>query len=250
LAEQAGDYALADRPFEQAITAEREIDDQPELLRSLTLRGAIAARHGDQRVAATALTEALRVGELNASTLRVAHLLEALANLILQTDLSATVRLASAAAHMRAVSGAAPSPTEQARLGAYLETAKRRLGDRVYTELWSAGHTETLDAILTLAGGLLQTVTAAGLTSRTTLSGVELSSREREVAALVGQGHNNRDIADELVISTKTVQAHIHHILNKLGLSNRVQIATWGDATWHRPHRTRAGKLRRGRACL
>jgi len=44
----------------------------------------------------------------------------------------------------------------------------------------------------------------------------------------VTRGYNNREIAEELVISLKTVEAHIHHVLNKLGLSNRVQIATWG----------------------
>jgi DNA-binding NarL/FixJ family response regulator len=55
-----------------------------------------------------------------------------------------------------------------------------------------------------------------------------LSQRERDVAILVTRGYSNRQIAQELVITHKTTEAHVDHILNKLGLSNRVQIATWG----------------------
>ena len=55
-----------------------------------------------------------------------------------------------------------------------------------------------------------------------------LSEREREVVLLVMRGLSNRDIAEELVITRKTAEAHIGHILTKLALTNRVQIATWG----------------------
>jgi DNA-binding CsgD family transcriptional regulator len=54
-----------------------------------------------------------------------------------------------------------------------------------------------------------------------------LSAREREVAALIGQGRANREIATELVVGIRTVEAHITRILNKLGFSSRTQIAVW-----------------------
>jgi predicted ATPase/DNA-binding CsgD family transcriptional regulator len=54
-----------------------------------------------------------------------------------------------------------------------------------------------------------------------------LSERELAVALLVADGRSNREIADELVISRKTAEAHVSHILTKLGLWRRVQIATW-----------------------
>ena len=54
-----------------------------------------------------------------------------------------------------------------------------------------------------------------------------LTSREREVAILVAQGLSNRDIATRLVISERTAQTHVQHILDKLGFSSRAQIATW-----------------------
>ncbi|WP_143069389.1 ATP-binding protein [Rhodococcus maanshanensis] len=52
-----------------------------------------------------------------------------------------------------------------------------------------------------------------------------LTERESEVADLIAEGLTNRDIADRLAISTGTVNGHVEHILAKLGLSSRVQIA-------------------------
>ncbi|WP_342668230.1 ATP-binding protein [Streptomyces violens] len=52
-----------------------------------------------------------------------------------------------------------------------------------------------------------------------------LTRREREVADLVGKGLSNREIAEHLVISKRTADAHLEHILGKLGCSSRAEIA-------------------------
>ncbi|MFD7157003.1 LuxR C-terminal-related transcriptional regulator [Kribbella sp. NPDC059898] len=54
-----------------------------------------------------------------------------------------------------------------------------------------------------------------------------LSRREDEVARLVADGMSNREIATALVISERTAQNHVQHILTKLGFVNRAQIAAW-----------------------
>ena len=54
-----------------------------------------------------------------------------------------------------------------------------------------------------------------------------LSPREEEVAELVAQGLTNRQIAERLVISERTAQNHVQHILVKLGFTTRSQIAAW-----------------------
>jgi DNA-binding NarL/FixJ family response regulator len=52
-----------------------------------------------------------------------------------------------------------------------------------------------------------------------------LTDREREVAVAVGLGKSNAEISRELYMSVATVKAHVSHVLDKLELNNRVQIA-------------------------
>jgi DNA-binding NarL/FixJ family response regulator len=54
-----------------------------------------------------------------------------------------------------------------------------------------------------------------------------LTGREREVAVLIAQGKSNREIAETLVVTVRTVEAHITRILDKLGFKSRTEIATW-----------------------
>jgi non-specific serine/threonine protein kinase len=54
-----------------------------------------------------------------------------------------------------------------------------------------------------------------------------LTAREREVAAHIARGESNRDIAQALVISERTVETHVTNILNKLGFARRSQIRKW-----------------------
>lgn len=55
----------------------------------------------------------------------------------------------------------------------------------------------------------------------------ELSDRELEVLTLVSQGKTNRQIAQALTLSEKTVRNHVTSLLAKLGLSNRIELATY-----------------------
>lgn len=57
-----------------------------------------------------------------------------------------------------------------------------------------------------------------------------LTEREREVATHVTRGRSNREIAEALVLSERTVETHIGNILGKLGFASRSQIAVWGAA--------------------
>ena len=54
-----------------------------------------------------------------------------------------------------------------------------------------------------------------------------LTRREAEVAALAARGLTNRDIAARLFLSVRTVEAHVDHILTKLGFHTRTQLAAW-----------------------
>ena len=54
-----------------------------------------------------------------------------------------------------------------------------------------------------------------------------LTVREFEVARLIAEGMTNAQIAAELSVSPKTVSAHVEHILAKLGVARRTEVAAW-----------------------
>jgi DNA-binding CsgD family transcriptional regulator len=54
-----------------------------------------------------------------------------------------------------------------------------------------------------------------------------LTMREYDVAIQIELGKTNREIADELVVSERTIETHVSHILSKLGFTSRMQVATW-----------------------
>jgi DNA-binding NarL/FixJ family response regulator len=56
-----------------------------------------------------------------------------------------------------------------------------------------------------------------------------LTDREREVLELVRQGHPNKVIARRLCISERTVKAHVTHILQRIGVTDRTQAALWAE---------------------
>ena len=51
----------------------------------------------------------------------------------------------------------------------------------------------------------------------------DLTEREREVLALIAQGHGNQAIADQLFLSLKTVRNHVSNIFSKLQVADRAQ---------------------------
>jgi len=57
-----------------------------------------------------------------------------------------------------------------------------------------------------------------------------LTPREREIVGLVAKALSNRQIAETLVLSERTVESHVRSVLAKLGLGNRTEIATWAVA--------------------
>ncbi len=94
---------------------------------------------------------------------------------------------------------------------AAVTVAREALAD---LSLWPGWRRERADALLRRLEG-------------STRTDGELTSREREVAALIAEGLTNGQIAERLFISPKTAAVHVSNILTKLGLSSRVEIAAW-----------------------
>jgi non-specific serine/threonine protein kinase len=98
------------------------------------------------------------------------------------------------------------------------------LGEQRYAAFHSTGSCRPLDEIVSLAASDADDLQAPDpVQSEADL----LTRREAEIAELVAQGMSNREIAVRLVISKRTVDAHVEHIYAKLGISSRAQLATW-----------------------
>jgi DNA-binding NarL/FixJ family response regulator len=85
--------------------------------------------------------------------------------------------------------------------------------------LKSSRSRDIVDAILTVHGG--EEIWPADHKP----SGPELSENDQRIVELIGDGHSNREIADELGIAEKTVKNRVTVILHALGLQRRTQVA-------------------------
>ncbi|WP_309713556.1 LuxR C-terminal-related transcriptional regulator [Pseudolysinimonas sp.] len=98
-------------------------------------------------------------------------------------------------------------------------TLQRLLGGKGYERFFArGGHLGPLEAV------------SLALEDKPSDAG-GLSAREHEVAMRIHRGMSNRDIAEELVLSVRTVDTHVQRILGKLGFASRAQIAAWYEAT-------------------
>jgi ATP/maltotriose-dependent transcriptional regulator MalT len=93
---------------------------------------------------------------------------------------------------------------------------------RIYDELGAKRYRDQVNSRLRALGRPAYRRTRRGLS---TLGVDALTGREMEVAELIHDRRTNREIADMLFLSTKTVETHIRNIFNKLGVSSRVEIA-------------------------
>ncbi|HEY3062039.1 MAG TPA: LuxR C-terminal-related transcriptional regulator, partial [Chloroflexota bacterium] len=131
------------------------------------------------------------------------------------------VQLVGAAAGIREAIGALPTPTDQAMLDRWLVPLRQLLGPEATRLAWEEGQAMPVEQAVDLA--LAATEALPVQVNRPAV----LSPREQEVAALLARGLSNRQIAGRLVVTPRTVAAHVGHILDKLALASRHQVATW-----------------------
>jgi DNA-binding NarL/FixJ family response regulator len=76
---------------------------------------------------------------------------------------------------------------------------------------------------------------AVGRSNSRVLEAVRLTTREREVIDLLGEGLSNKEIATRLHIAVHTVKSHVHNILEKLALRSRLEVAAFSHSRGSRP---------------
>jgi two-component system, NarL family, nitrate/nitrite response regulator NarL len=93
-------------------------------------------------------------------------------------------------------------------------------------EIWLDSHT-TAAVMRQFATGPDDSATAVPSSSSRERERSLLSQREREIVALVAQGFKNKEMAEKMFISEQTVKNHLHNIFDKLGVSDRLELALY-----------------------
>ena len=257
-----GDFGRATAIFEEALPLAREHRDRFRTGLLLAQIGLAARYQGDYDRAAALLDEGL--AEWKAGSLDLGWLLRLQGHVSLERgDLERAEALYAESLHRRAgmqsyvvvecleglagvaagrgqheragrLWGAAdaerdtlgsPRPAwEQTHYERHLAAIRAGLGKATFGNALAEGRAMPVEESIEYALSGTSTAGAAGEAAKD--SG-PLTTREREVAALVAKGLTNREIASRLVISERTADSHVQHILNKLGFSSRAQIAAW-----------------------
>ncbi|MFC9790362.1 protein kinase [Rhodococcus sp. NPDC127528] len=182
-------------------------------------------RQGDRDRAMQLLQEALRLARRRRDPLAAATSLESLAWVVSGTGNSRhAVVLMGAAQALGQVAGSTTVvfPNLQSYHEECEQNALRALGQRAFEAAHRDGIALDLDAAVAYALG-------EDATTKTPTRGqwTALTKRESQVADLVAEGMTNKAIATRLVISARTVDGHVEHVLAKLGFTSRAQIAAW-----------------------
>jgi predicted ATPase/DNA-binding CsgD family transcriptional regulator len=227
-----GDLATARRVAEESVVLVRQIGERAQLANSLDLVGQVATAEGHYAEARAALRESLLLHHDMGNRTCIADTLESIAALAAtEAQSERAVQLAGAAAGIRVQVGAPLSPMRRDMLEHWLVPVRQALGAETTTLAWEAGRNMAVEPALDLA--LAATEAPATRSNwpldRSAQQVARLSPREREVAALLAHGLSNRQIAERLVVTERTVAAHIEHILNKLGFGSRHQVGAWAN---------------------
>ncbi len=219
---------------EEGLALARSMNDRELMTRCLMNLGATAISRSDPPRAKALLAESLGLArELNDWYL-IGNAIQGLAVVAsTEGDFARAARLYGAAEAIHEPHGLTYSPhavTDQTIIGRSIVTILTGLGRDAFGSAWAEGRRMPLDLVVDYGLGRLALPTPPLRASPKPDGGPEpspLTPREREVAGLVAQGLSNREIGKTLVISERTVDAHVQHILNKLGFNSRAQIAAW-----------------------
>lgn len=211
---------------EEALVLARRQGDVSFIGTTLAVLGRALVGRGDIAKAVSVLEEGVRVSQrLNYYEL-IAYLLDFLGQAAwVRKDQKQAVRLYAAAAGLRARIGVItwlPDPDYPgiiAEIGEdALRAAQAAIEDLSPKEIvnWAFG-SEEIRSRPQLADDESEAASPVGL----------LTARELQVAGLITEGLGNRQIAERLCVSKRTIDAHVRHILEKLGLSTRAQVSAW-----------------------
>ena len=232
LARDHGDLGRAAELLRASLRDFRELDYPWAVAWSAWGLGTTLSAQARLKEARPLLAEALRIYIGVNDPRGVAQCLEALAYLASeQAHYETAARLIGAGAALRLRVAARPPDTEQAKNSAVERVITQALGPQDTDRLIHAGRTMPAQQATDLA---LAAASGAAPADLDRPPQVPLTPRERQVATLVASGRTNRQIGRVLGISEKTAEVHLHHVMSKLDVHSRAEVAAWA-VTHHLP---------------
>jgi predicted ATPase/DNA-binding NarL/FixJ family response regulator len=230
LARDRGDLGSAAELLRASLRDFRELDYTWAVAWSAWGLGTTLSAQGRLEEARPLLAEALRTYTYVIDPRGIAQCLDALAHVASeQAHYETAARLIGAAAALRTRVAARPPDTEQATNAAVEQAVIQALGPQDTDSLIHAGRTMPVQQAADLA---LAVAMGTAPSDPDGPQEVPLTPRERQVAALVASGRTNRQIGRMLGISEKTAEVHLHHVMSKLDVRSRAEVAAW--AVTHR----------------
>jgi non-specific serine/threonine protein kinase len=225
-----GELATARRLLDESLALARRIGDVWVLPFSLDELAQVSIAEGRHEEARRALRESLLLRQDQGSRSGITYSLDSIAALAAaEKQPQRAIQMLGAAASIRETIGERLTPVARTMVDEWLRPLQRALGQDAFQSAWEAGRAMSIEQALELALAATQTPPpqAEGPPEGPKQRVTELSPREEQVAALLADGLTNRQIAERLVVTDRTVAAHIEHILDKLGFASRHQVAAW-----------------------
>ncbi|HEY3249154.1 MAG TPA: tetratricopeptide repeat protein [bacterium] len=211
---------------EQSLVVFRQRGDRWGAAWALWNLGVTAHRQGHDDRARAYYAESLELYQALNDRRGIAQCLEGLAAIAFVAGrLEESVRVIAAVDALRATAGAPPTISDRTEYDRTVEALRAGLSPDAYARAWEAGGRLEPEQVIELALQAAQPPSAPAVPPAAKKG--PLTDREEEVAALVARGLSNREIASALSIAERTAVSHIEHIMNKLSLHSRAQIAVW-----------------------
>jgi DNA-binding CsgD family transcriptional regulator len=222
---QQHDYTRAKEYSEETIIWFKQAGYQRGVARTFIDLANVARKEGDSTHALTLLTQSLSQVMQFGDKWSTAYGLELLA--ALENEQGNPKRAAKLFGAAEALREAINMPIQDREHEGYqkdVAAVRKNLSECTFTQAWTEGGAMTLEQIIRYVSNDSGS-TLPNKTDKEKYGG--LTGREREAALLIAQGKSNREIAEIMTISIKTVETYVTRILKKLGFVSRVQIATW-----------------------
>jgi len=209
-----GDFVRATRLLEESLAVCRELGDRRTITKAVQFLGDAELGRGDPEAARAHYEESLSLSIELGDRWISALALEGLARVALVTHQpDAAARLLGAADALRDATGSPRSPYFAGLYEPCLQRTRSELGPERFQEVWEAGRMLPLEQ----APALL--APAAPVPGSTRDDG--LTAREIDVLRLVADGQTDAEVAERLVVSLRTVNAHLRSVYRKLDIHSR-----------------------------